>query len=146
MWRDWRLSDGDLPVLFYSGETDCCLPTILPQTSSPVTGLSPNHQQPHPFHVGDLSFYPWTNSHDLVHSTIILISSLRDSSFPSLLLIYVPMKTSLKSFREQDKITALWANLHDSSDETPTSWTTFPLPNTHVHMLILSTKPRHWLV
>lgn len=101
--------------------------------TNPAPNLQPSHhQQPYPFHVRDLSFYTWMTSHDLVHSTVILISSLHDSSFPSLLLVYVSMRTSLKSFREQDK------NLHDFSDETPMSSTTFLLPNTRAHILILS--------
>lgn len=76
---------------------------ILPLTSSPMTDSSPNNQQPHPFHIRDISFDIWISSHDSVCSSIILISSLCDSSFSSLSFIHVPMKTSSKYFREQDE-------------------------------------------
>lgn len=47
--------------------------------TSPAPNLQPSHhQQPYPFHVRDLSFYTWMTSHDLVHSTVTLVSSLRD--------------------------------------------------------------------
>lgn len=52
--------------------------------TNPAPNLQPSHhQQPYPFHVRDLSFYTWMTSHDLVHSTVTLVSSLRDSSFPA---------------------------------------------------------------